>query len=100
MRGGRLACGLGDVPGRPLRCASAAAAPQAADQWLNAEAGASGGVALTLMPHEISVTNVRDALARVLADGELREAAQRVSAEIAAMPSADAVAIELARRFG
>ena len=35
--------------------------PQAADQWLNAEAGASGGVALRLMPDELSVTSVRDA---------------------------------------
>ena len=73
--------------------------PQAADQWLNAEAGASGGVALALMPDEFSVTAVRDGLARVLADGELRKAARRVSAEIAAMPSADAVAVELASRF-
>ena len=37
--------------------------PQAADQWLNAEAGVRGGVGLRLMPEEISVASVRDALA-------------------------------------
>jgi UDP:flavonoid glycosyltransferase YjiC (YdhE family) len=73
--------------------------PQAADQWLNAEAGARGGVGLRLMPDEFSVSTVRDALARVLADLEMRAAAQRVSDEIAAMPPAAAVAAELVRRF-
>ena len=73
--------------------------PQAADQWLNAEAGACGGVGLRLMPDEISVASVRDALARVLADREMGEAVRRVSDEIAAMPSAATVARELAHRF-
>jgi len=73
--------------------------PQAADQWLNAEAGARSGVGLRLMPDELSVATVRDALARVLADREMRAAAQRVSDEIAAMPPAAAVAAELVRRF-
>lgn len=73
--------------------------PQAADQWLNAEAGARGGVGLRLMPDEMSVASVRDALAWVLADREMGEAARRVSDEIAAMPAPATVAAELAHRF-
>ena len=48
--------------------------PQAADQFLNAEAGAASGVGLALRPGEVSVTAVREALRRVLADGAMREA--------------------------
>jgi hypothetical protein len=74
--------------------------PLAADQFLNAEAAARGGVALVLWPGEASVASVRDALRSVLADTGLREAAARVGTEIAAMPPPEAVAAELARRFG
>jgi hypothetical protein len=74
--------------------------PGAADQFLNAEAAVRGGVALVLWPGEVSVASVRDALKSVLADTGLREAAERVATEIAAMPPPEAVAAELARRFG
>jgi hypothetical protein len=74
--------------------------PLAADQFLNAEAAARGGVALVLWPGEASVASVRDAVRSVLADTGLREAAERVGTEIAAMPPPEAVAAELARRFG
>jgi UDP:flavonoid glycosyltransferase YjiC (YdhE family) len=74
--------------------------PLAADQFLNAGAAARGGVALVLWPGEASVASVRDALRSVLADTSLREAAERVGTEIAAMPPPEAVAAELARRFG
>jgi Erythromycin biosynthesis protein CIII-like, C-terminal domain/Erythromycin biosynthesis protein CIII-like, N-terminal domain len=73
--------------------------PLAADQFLNAEAAARGGVALVLRPGEVSVSSVRDALRKVLADASLREAAERVSAEMDAMPSPQDVAAELTRRF-
>jgi UDP:flavonoid glycosyltransferase YjiC (YdhE family) len=74
--------------------------PQAADQFLNAEAGPGGGVARTLWPGEVSTASVREALEAVLADEAMREAAGRVRAEISSMPAPDAVAEELARRFG
>src|SRR3954453_10986692 len=61
--------------------------PQAADQFLNAEAGTRGGVALAVPRGELSVARVRDALERVLADGAYRAAARRVRTEIAAMPA-------------
>jgi UDP:flavonoid glycosyltransferase YjiC (YdhE family) len=74
--------------------------PQAADQFLNAQAGVDGGVALTLRPGEVTVASVRNALTRVIDDARMREAAGRGAAEIAAMPGPDAVADELAQRFG
>jgi hypothetical protein len=74
--------------------------PIAADQFLNAEAGPRGGVALTLWPGEVSVSSVRDALRRVLADEEMRAAAGLVREEIAAIPPPEVVAETLALRFG
>jgi MGT family glycosyltransferase len=73
--------------------------PQAADQFLNAEAGARGGVAVPIAPGELSSTRVRAALERVLSDAAFRTAAQRAQAEIAAMPAPDAVVEELERRY-
>jgi hypothetical protein len=85
--------------------ALAAGAPQvllpvAADQFLNAEAARAAGVAVALWPDEVSVASVRSATERVLGDPGMREAAGRVRDEIAAMPTPEAVADELARRFG
>jgi UDP-N-acetylglucosamine transferase subunit ALG13 len=74
--------------------------PLAADQFLNAAAGVRGGVALSVQPDAVSVSSVRDALARVLADDAMRARAAETASEIAAMPSPEAVADELARRFG
>jgi UDP-N-acetylglucosamine:LPS N-acetylglucosamine transferase len=73
--------------------------PQAADQFLNAEAGTRGGVGVAVAPGELSVRRVRAELKRVLGDAALRTAAQRAQAEIAAMPAPDAVVEELERRF-
>ena len=73
--------------------------PQAADQFLNAEAGARGGVAIAIPPDKLSPESVRAALERVLGDPSLRAAAQRAQAEISAMPSPDTVAEELERRY-
>jgi len=74
--------------------------PIAADQFLNAEAGPQGGVALTLWPGEVSASTVRGALSQVLADEEMRIKAGRVREEIAAMPQPMEVAEILTRRFG
>jgi len=74
--------------------------PQAADQFLNASAGARAGVAREIQPGEITAEHVREELERVLHDPALATAARAMSAEIAAMPSAADVADELARRYG
>ena len=71
-----------------------------ADQFLNAQAGAKGGVGLFVPPDEVSVESVRDALEQVLADADMRGRVKAVSAEIAAMPAPADVAEQLGRRFG
>lgn len=73
--------------------------PQAADQFLNAQAAAEGGVAIAVPRAEASVARVREALERVIGDETFRQAAGRVRAEISAMPAPEAVAAELERRF-
>ena len=70
--------------------------PQGADQFLNADAGESAGVALVLRPPEQEPRRVREALAAVLEDRSLRDRAGALAAEIAEMPSADEVVDRLA----
>jgi UDP:flavonoid glycosyltransferase YjiC (YdhE family) len=74
--------------------------PQAADQFLNAAAGARAGVGLAIAPADITAEAVTQATAALLQDPSYREAAQRLSAEIHEMPGPAAVAQELERRFG
>jgi UDP:flavonoid glycosyltransferase YjiC (YdhE family) len=74
--------------------------PQAADQFLNAAAGARAGVGIAIAPSELTAERVRDAIQRLLADRAFAEAARRMSHEIEAMPSPAAVAGELELRFG
>lgn len=66
--------------------------PQAADQFLNAEACARSGIGLTLQPGQVSIESVRGAVGRLLSDDGFRTAAARLSGEIAAMPSPQEVA--------
>jgi MGT family glycosyltransferase len=73
--------------------------PQAADQFLNAQAGAEGGVAVVVPRAEASAARVREALERVLGEGGFRQAAESVRSEISAMPAPEAVAAELERRY-
>ncbi len=65
--------------------------PQAADQFRNAEGGLRSGAAMALGPAESTPDSVRTAVERLLAESGLRTAAQRVAAEIAAMPGPDEV---------
>jgi UDP:flavonoid glycosyltransferase YjiC (YdhE family) len=65
--------------------------PQAADQFRNAEGGVRSGAAVALVPSENTSDSVRAAVERLLADPGLRAGAERVSAEIAAMPGPDDV---------
>jgi UDP:flavonoid glycosyltransferase YjiC (YdhE family) len=66
--------------------------PQGADQFDNAVLCERAGAALVVMPEEASAARIRAALDRVLEEPSFAEAAGRVAAEIAAMPSADEVA--------
>jgi UDP:flavonoid glycosyltransferase YjiC (YdhE family) len=65
--------------------------PQGADQFLNAAAVASAGAGISLLPGEETADAVGDAVTRLLSDAAFRDAAGRVSASIASMPSPDDV---------
>ena len=73
--------------------------PQGADQFRNAEGGERAGASLTLPPKEVSAASVRAAAERLLSDPDLRVGAQRVAAEIAAMPARETVVPILVERF-
>jgi hypothetical protein len=66
--------------------------PKGADQFDNAERCAQAGAAIVLPPPEVSAGAVRDALTRLLDEPEFRIGAERLAAEIAAMPSPAAAA--------
>jgi UDP:flavonoid glycosyltransferase YjiC (YdhE family) len=70
--------------------------PQAADQFRNADGGGRAGVSMALAPAEVTPDAVRTAVERLLSDPDLRLGAQRVAAEIAAMPAPEAVVALLA----
>ena len=74
--------------------------PQAADQFLNAATCVASGTGLALQPGNVSVELVRDAVTRLLSEPSFRDAAGRVSREIAAMPSAPEVAERLHADYG
>ncbi|HEX8770899.1 MAG TPA: glycosyltransferase [Acidimicrobiales bacterium] len=74
--------------------------PQAADQFENAAAAARSGAGVVLAPGSVTVQSVREGLRQVLDDPSYRAAAQRLSAEIDAMPAPTEVAGVLADRFG
>jgi UDP:flavonoid glycosyltransferase YjiC (YdhE family) len=61
--------------------------PIFADQWENADAAAGAGVAITLEMNQRSAGDIGAAIERVLGDEAFEEAASRVAAEMAAMPS-------------
>jgi UDP:flavonoid glycosyltransferase YjiC (YdhE family) len=65
--------------------------PQAADQFRNAEGGVRAGAALALGPADTTAAAVQTAVERLLSDAGLRASAERVAAEIAAMPGPDEV---------
>jgi UDP:flavonoid glycosyltransferase YjiC (YdhE family) len=63
--------------------------PQGADQHYNAERIASAGAGLSLAPAQVTSAAIACAIDTLLGDGRLRTGAQRVAAEIAAMPGPD-----------
>jgi len=69
--------------------------PQAADQFFNAAACAQAGAGIALTPDAFSTEAVSDAVGTLLTEAAYRDAASRVSREIAAMPSPTEVADKL-----
>ncbi len=63
--------------------------PLGADQPTNAEAAEAVGVALVLDPARMTPADVRDAVRAVLTQPDYRHNAQRLQAEIAALPELD-----------
>ena len=62
--------------------------PQGADQFDNAARCERVGAAIVLPPDELTADAVRAGLRRLLAESSFRRAAEKVAAEIAAMPTA------------
>jgi UDP:flavonoid glycosyltransferase YjiC (YdhE family) len=73
--------------------------PQAADQFINAAACQRSGSGLALEPGTVSVSNVRAAVERLLADDTFRAGAARVSREITMMPTPAEVADRIESEF-
>jgi UDP:flavonoid glycosyltransferase YjiC (YdhE family) len=71
--------------------------PQAADGFGNADAVVSAGAGIRLLPEELTSEAVAGHARALLADSAVHEAARRVAAGIAAMPSPDDVVAELTR---
>lgn len=66
--------------------------PQGADQFHNAEAVVGAGAALQLRRQDLSPDSVVEAVGSLLTESGYRMAAERLAAEVAAMPSPDEVA--------
>lgn len=69
--------------------------PQGADQFIDADAATTAGVALSLAPDEVTAGSVAASAARLLAEPGFAASAAAVRAEIDAMPDADAVLSDL-----
>jgi UDP:flavonoid glycosyltransferase YjiC (YdhE family) len=65
--------------------------PQGADQFENAAQVQTLGAGMRLVPDELTVAAARTALESLLSDASFRTQAQKVAAEIAAMPDPSAV---------
>lgn len=70
--------------------------PKGADQFDNARACRSAGVAIDVWPDALSVEAIRDGVQRVLREPAWAHASRRVAAEIAAMPTPEEVVDVLA----
>lgn len=79
--------GAGSLLGAARRGIPQLLNPLGADQWENADAASSAGVAITCEPDQRSDNEMGEALARLLNDHEFRQAAEKVAHEIEAMPA-------------
>lgn len=73
--------------------------PQMADQYDNAEAITAVGAGICLRPEEADRASLEAALRRLLGESSFRSAAERVAADIQAMPPPAEVAAILETRF-
>jgi hypothetical protein len=73
--------------------------PQGADNFDNAAMVERAAAALVLRPGEVTADNVRNAVRVVLNEPGYAQAARQAAAEIAAMPTPEAVADDLRSRF-
>jgi UDP:flavonoid glycosyltransferase YjiC (YdhE family) len=87
--------GSGTVLGTVSRGVPQLCLPQGADQFLNADAVAQGGVGLSLSPAEADHQSIADAARRLLKEPTFRDRALAVAESIARMPDAAFVAIVL-----
>jgi len=78
--------GSGSLLGALAHALPLLALPHAADQFSNADAAARAGAARVLLPDEVTLDAVRDAVADLLGTPAYREAAEGLAREIAAMP--------------
>ena len=69
--------------------------PRGADQFANADRVQSIGAGVRLLPEEVTPHSLRSALTTILGDPAYTRAAQRIQAEIEAMPSAAEVLDDL-----
>lgn len=74
--------------------------PQGADNFANADHVAGCGAGLSIGSAELSPSTVKDAVRSVIDEPRFGEAARRVAAEMAAMPSPQDVAVTLRTRYG
>jgi UDP:flavonoid glycosyltransferase YjiC (YdhE family) len=85
--------GAGSLLGAARRGIPQLLSPLVADQWENADAATSAGIAITCELDQRSDTEIGAAVARLLNDDQFRQVAAKVADEIEAMPTpADLVA--------
>ncbi|WP_372434251.1 glycosyltransferase [Micromonospora luteifusca] len=87
--------GAGTTLGTLARGIPMVVVPQGADQFIQADRVAASGAGLALMPGQADPAAIAAALRRLLDEPSFTEAAQRISAQVAAMPSPDEMAERL-----
>ncbi|MBM0230666.1 hypothetical protein JNW91_01500 [Micromonospora sp. STR1_7] len=87
--------GAGTTLGTLARGIPMVVVPQGADQFFQADRVAASGAGLALMPGQADPAAIAAALRRLLDEPTFAEAARRIGAEIATMPSPDEVAERL-----
>jgi UDP:flavonoid glycosyltransferase YjiC (YdhE family) len=90
-------CGSGTLLGTLAAGVPLVCAPMFADQPDNADRVVAIGAGLAMPPRAASAEDLRHALARVLRESSFRAAAQRIAAEMAALPPVDEAGLEIER---
>ncbi|MFI6069196.1 glycosyltransferase [Micromonospora sp. NPDC051227] len=87
--------GAGTTLGTLARGIPMVVVPQGADQFIQADRVAASGAGLALMPGQADPAAIAAALRRLLDEPTFTEAARRIGAEVATMPSPDEIAERL-----